>query len=743
MSWQDTAKSSIEPDRTRVRALCYAATTVVLIAVFFGARTLSWVSPEWVHTLLESLAAGTAATVGVIALVRYYSRRNSTLLLIGAGFLGTALLDAFHAVVTAEGLLHLLPSTHESLTLWSWLGSRVCLSAVLAWSWIAWKREELSGSRKPVSERRVYFNISVWTLTCFAVFSFVSLPNWYYPLAPLHRPVELLPAALFLWALLGYLGKGRWRRYPFEGWLVPSLIVSVVSQGLFMPLSSQPHDVMFDAAHLLKFVSYELVLIGLVVSMYGLFKGVEKSADEIARSNAALEAEIEERRKTERALEQRRARLELLHTVAQDVRAETSVDEILSHAVEALHEHFPEFRAAYGTVDQSGWLTITHVATTDRMRDHVGMTTKLTAAPEYLRQLTRGGPLISEDVRSDMSLAPIADELEAGPCLAIANYPLRHTDRLVGIICLDSATPHVWSSHELNALSELADYLAVVLGEARACESRVRAKKALAAKAEQLERSNTELEQFAYVASHDLQEPLRMVAGFTQLLARRYTGQLDEEADQFIGHAVDGVKRMQQLIQDLLSYSRVGSHGSEFEPVDMSGALQWALLNLEAALEESGGRVTHGNLPVVSGDPTQLGQLLQNLIGNALRFCESDGPEIHLDAEQHGGQWVFLVQDNGIGIEPQYHERVFEIFQRLHARTEYEGTGVGLAVCKRIVQRHGGHIWVESTPGEGSTFFFTLPGVKRDGQRENGGREEGDPETIALPVAPEDRRRTA
>ncbi len=742
MSWQDTAKPSIQPDRTRVRALCYGATTVVLIAGFFGARTLSGVSPEWVHVLLESLAAGTAATVGVLALVRYYARRNSTLLLIGAGFLGTALLDAFHVLVTAEGLLRLLPSTHESLVSWSWLGSRVCLSAVLAWSWIAWRREESSGSREPVSERRVYVNISVWTLTCFAVFSFVNLPDWHVPGIPLRRPLELLPAALFLWALLGYLGKGNWRRQSFESWLVPALIISVVSQGLFMPFSSQLHDVLFDAAHLLKWLSYELVLVGLVVSMYGLFKRVEKSAEEIARSNTSLEKEIEERRKTERALDQRRARLELLHTVAHDVRAETSVDEILAHAVEALHEHFPEFRAAYGTVDESGWLTITHVAAKDGMPDHVGLTADLTAAPEYLRQLTRGGPLISGDVRSDTSLAPIAEDLEAGPCLAIANYPLRHSDRLVGIICLDSATPHVWSSHELNALSELADYLAVVLSESRARESRTRAKKALAAKAEQLERSNTELEQFAYVASHDLQEPLRMVAGFTQLLARRYTGQLDEEADQFIGHAVDGVKRMQQLIQDLLSYSRVGSHGSEFEPVDMSGALQWALLNLAVAVEESGGRVTYGNLPKVSGDPTQLGQLFQNLIGNALRFCESGTPEIHVDAEQRSGQWVFFVRDNGIGIEPEYHERVFEIFQRLHARTEYEGTGVGLAVCKRIVQRHGGRIWVESTPGEGATFFFTIPGVQGDGENESRDEEQAPP-TVTLSQPTEGRRRSA
>jgi len=235
-----------------------------------------------------------------------------------------------------------------------------------------------------------------------------------------------------------------------------------------------------------------------------------------------------------------------------------------------------------------------------------------------------------------------------------------------------------------------------------------RAQEELARRAEDLARSNAELEQFAYVASHDLQEPLRMVASYTQLLARRYNGQLDSEAHEFIEYAVDGASRMQELINDLLTLSRVGTRGAEPEPTEAEEALAAALRNLELASEESGAEVTHDPLPPVLADQTQLTQLFQNLIGNAIKFRGADLPRIHVSARRDGGDVRFSVKDNGIGIEPQYADRVFVLFQRLHGRGEYPGTGIGLAICKKIVERHGGRIWVEPEPGEGATFSFTL-----------------------------------
>ena len=224
-----------------------------------------------------------------------------------------------------------------------------------------------------------------------------------------------------------------------------------------------------------------------------------------------------------------------------------------------------------------------------------------------------------------------------------------------------------------------------------------------------LARSNKDLEQFAYVASHDLQEPLRMVSSYTQLLARRYRGQLDSTAEKYIAYAVDGANRMQRLIEDLLAYSRVGARARGFEPVDSAAALDQALANLKATIEQSGAVVTHDPLPRVVHDKLLLAQLFQNLIGNAIKFHVEAPPRIHVSARQKGEEWVLAVRDNGIGIDPQYAERIFTIFQRLHTNEEYPGTGIGLAICKKIVERGGGRIWVESQPGKGSTFYFTVP----------------------------------
>jgi PAS domain S-box-containing protein len=229
-------------------------------------------------------------------------------------------------------------------------------------------------------------------------------------------------------------------------------------------------------------------------------------------------------------------------------------------------------------------------------------------------------------------------------------------------------------------------------------------------KVEELNRSNEELEQFAYIASHDLQEPMRMVASYTQLLSRRYKGKLDSDADEFIAFAVDGATRMQRLIQDLLAYSRVGTKGKELLNTSSEDALRHALSNLRGAVEESGALVTHDPLPEVLADEMQLIQLFQNLVGNAIKYQNGGTPKIHIGALNGGKQYKFSVRDNGLGIDPQYFERIFGMFQRLHKREEFAGTGIGLAICKKIVERHGGQISVESQPGIGSTFRFDLTG---------------------------------
>jgi PAS domain S-box-containing protein len=327
----------------------------------------------------------------------------------------------------------------------------------------------------------------------------------------------------------------------------------------------------------------------------------------------------------------------------------------------------------------------------------------------------------------------VADITQAGfnPCYveflqqfgvqASAIVPINLRDKLWGLLIVHHCqSPRAWLPSETSLLSQLANQMGIALAQAQLLEQESQQR-------QELTRSNAELEQFAYIASHDLQEPLRMVMSYLQLLERRYKGQLDHDADEFIGYAVDGAARMQTLIQALLSYARVSSRGKPFTPVDCNLPLQHALDNLYVAIRESGATITSDPLPIIAGDPTQLTQLFQNLIANAIKFCPDSPPQIHISGKQLDSgcesqttssdlasatcAWRFSVADNGIGIDPAYLDRIFIIFQRLHSRSAYAGTGIGLAICKKIVERHGGQIWVESETDRGSVFYFIIPCV--------------------------------
>jgi light-regulated signal transduction histidine kinase (bacteriophytochrome) len=286
--------------------------------------------------------------------------------------------------------------------------------------------------------------------------------------------------------------------------------------------------------------------------------------------------------------------------------------------------------------------------------------------------------------------------------------PLISRDQVIGALHFRSKKSKAYDDQDLRLAERIAAQIAGAIANVQLFTQLKRAEEALARKAEELARSNAELQSFAYIASHDLQEPLRMIASYLELIERRYQGQLDQDANEFIAYAVDGANRLQRMINDLLAYARVQTRGKPFEPVDSEFILKQALTNLKMAIEESGVQISHDSLPSVMGDGSQLVQVFQNLIGNAIKFRDEKPAQIHISVESKTNEWLFSVRDNGIGIDPQYQERIFAIFQRLHGK-QVPGTGIGLSLCRRIVERHGGKIWVESEPGKGATFYFTIP----------------------------------
>jgi PAS domain S-box-containing protein len=333
----------------------------------------------------------------------------------------------------------------------------------------------------------------------------------------------------------------------------------------------------------------------------------------------------------------------------------------------------------------------------------------------YTREEQRRLPIARQMTQESLerAITQFADELEREKCGGVALD--RHADLQLEIYHKDGHT--LWTENKIQFIRDSEGTPVNILMQGRDITARKKAEDALQKTLEDLKRSNEELEQFAYVASHDLQEPLRMVSSYVQLLEKRYKDSLDQDAHDFIGYAVNGARRMQNLINDLLSYSRVGTRGKPFKPVESLDIFNAAINNLEVAIAEAGATVEHGELPRVVVDEIQMTQVLQNLVGNAVKFHGAIPPVVRVDAVRKDGDWVFSVKDNGIGIDPQFYERIFLVFQRLHGN-EYPGTGIGLSVARKIVQRHGGQIWLESQPGAGTTFYFSIPA------REEGGKNE-------------------
>ena len=418
--------------------------------------------------------------------------------------------------------------------------------------------------------------------------------------------------------------------------------------------------------------------------------------------------DITRREQIQEALQQQNRRTQLFAEVTLKIRQSLQLQEILQTAVTEVRTILNADRVLVYRLWANGTGSGVAEEVLPGFPTVLGYTFSEEVFPEDSRRRYFHGRVGSvTNVEKDQAIAPcLVDYLRQFKVAAKLVVPIVAQGELWGLLIAHQCDrPRHWTDSETELLKQLADQIGIALTQAQLLEQETRQRQELA-------RSNAELQQFAYIASHDLQEPLRMVTSYLQLIERRYKGQLDPDADDFIGFAVDGAIRMKTLITDLLAYSRVGTHGKSFEQTDSTLALLAAIANLKVAIEETDAVVTSDPLPVVMGDPGQLIQLFQNLIGNAIKFRGEAPPIVHISAqaiEQPQLEWRFSIQDNGIGIESQYADRIFVIFQRLHNRSEFAGTGIGLAICKKIVERHDGKIWIESQPEAGTTFYFTLP----------------------------------
>lgn len=431
-----------------------------------------------------------------------------------------------------------------------------------------------------------------------------------------------------------------------------------------------------------------------------------------------------ERKRSERLIRRLAEESSVLAEIGRIISSSLRIDEVYEGFSEQVFKLIPYHRIMISLVDlDECTITDAVVFGTEVPERPRGGIQSLTGSHEAAVVQSRSGIHI-EDLTVTERLSRYPD-LEPNLQAGLASYlavPLISKDQVIGVLQLMSTHLNAYTDDDLSLLERIGAQIAGAIANSQLYAQLKQAEESLKQQAKELTRSNHELEQFAYVASHDLQEPLRMVNSYVQFLASDYEGKLDEKADRYIHYAVDGAQRMKILIDDLLAFSRVGTQGKPFAPTNCNKVLRQVVADLEAVVDEKQAQVTWDPLPTVMGDMTQLTQLLRNLVSNGIKYCSEERPRVHVAAElvkdgaEHGerGTWRFSVHDNGIGISAEHFENIFRMFQRLHHRTEYPGTGIGLAICQKIVERHEGQIWVESEVGKGSTFFFSIPNLRTE-----------------------------
>ncbi len=490
---------------------------------------------------------------------------------------------------------------------------------------------------------------------------------------------------------------GARRIYGYSASEVEGKYISLLDPADFDGKEPSTLDTIRQGKHVDSFETVRRRRDGALIDVSLTISPVNNASGEIVGAST-IARDITERKRAEQDEHRRSQEMATLFSVANILAQTEHFEEKVSHVLETLAQISQADSVSLRVPDDNEQGLKAVAAAGPAVQDSpTGVLSYTDSVPGTAYQ--HGEPVIVNDYPSHPLASPLG--ITRG-VKSLAALPVKTGGQTIGLVIIYSRVPDFFTEERIRFLTTVVGGLGTLLENARLHE-------ALEHRAEELARSNAELEQFAYVASHDLQEPLRMVSSYVQILAEDYKGQLDENADRFIGYAVDGANRMKGLIDGLLAFSRVGTQGEPFAPTDCNLILEQVISDLEETIEDSGASVSQGRLPTVNADPIQLSQVFQNLISNALKFSGEGSPSVHISAEQRPDDWVLSVQDNGIGIAERHYERIFKMFQRLHHRSEYEGSGIGLALCHKIVQRHGGQIWVKSQVGEGATFYFSIP----------------------------------
>ncbi|MFQ5883024.1 MAG: ATP-binding protein [Candidatus Methylomirabilales bacterium] len=692
-------------DRSGKRARTYIGLALVLLVGYVLLRDSTWQGSTELHTLMEVIATLLALMVGLVALVRFHTKKNNAFLFIGAGFLGTALLDGYHAIVTSQWFDQLWPSPPPSLIPWSWNASRVFLAILMFLSWWAWRREERRGATGQISQKAVYMVVSLLTLASFAFFAFVPLPRAYYPELAFGRPEEFVAATFFLLALIGYLRKGAWKQEAFEHWVVLSLLVGFMGQAMFMSFSGQLFDVMFDAAHLLKKLSYTFVLTGLVISMYHLFRQAEESTQEIAQANQVLQREIVERRQVEEALRESEERFRKIFEEGPLGMAIISPDYQFLIVNSALCRMLGYTELELTTLR---FPDITHPEDIDRDVQLAGKV--FSGEIPYYKLDKRYIKKNKEIIWINLTASAIRDE-DGKP--------------LYGLAMIEDITTrkHFETQLEVKVEDRTRELQA----------ANVRLQEAMR-RAEEGDRAKSE---FLANMSHELRTPLNSIIGFSELLQDGIPGPINEKQEHYLDNIHGSGQHLLNLINDILDLSKVEADKIELqlETFRISEGITAALAGIRHQAEAKGLQLelhVANGLSTLVADPVRFKQILYNLLSNAVKFTPAGGTitlsarvqrptsEVQSPGKPDVGPWTLdartfveiAVQDTGIGIKPEDMPKLFQPFTQLDASLarRHQGTGLGLVLTKRLVELHGGTIRVESPgEGQGSTFTVTLP----------------------------------